>query len=409
MNVRNNTFPHARPRLQLLVISVLFAFVLLFALYRHWATGEHAFLGLSGYLPVSDALGYYRCAVGSVGFGDASGSGVPAEWCARRGIYPVMLGSLLGVLGWNAAYALIAQAVLLALCSAAAIAAALFAYGWIAALVTAVGVLTFIEAWAVGNFMTEVAGVCFGLIALALFIRGFETQRLSGALLGLAALSLGLSARAGAIFALPLAVAALLFGLGAKRLKTAGIRVLAGAVLAVCAGLVAHAAASRVLGADLANTGGNFSTTLYGLSTGTRNWDQAYRDFEHDFRTKSEREAFEVVTAKAIENIHRSPEILFNALFEALDKFVNSLFSFSDRLSHFESPLTWLYWLGLLRCFMQWRRPLNLFLLSIALGELLSAPFIIDSGGQRVLAATFWIRPLSRASASLGSPRGSYR
>lgn len=394
MNVRQDRNLQARPLLHLLGLAMLISFVFLFVLHRQWTTGEHAFLGLSGYLPVSDALGYYRCAVGAVGFGNVSAVGIPAEWCARRGVYPVMLGSLLGVLGWKAAYALIAQAVLLALCSAAAIAAVLSAYGWIAALVTTAGVLSFIESWAVGNFMTEVAGVCFGLIALVFFIRGMEMQRRSSVLLGLAALSLGLSARAGAIFALPLAIAALLAGLGAQRIKTEGVRVLAGAAVAVCTGLLAQAATSRVLGADLANTGGNFSTTLYGLSTGTRDWAQAYRDFEQVFRTESEREAFDIVKAKAIENVLESPAILLAALSEALRSFVNSLFRFSDRLSQFADALTWLFWLGFIRCLVQWRNPLNLLLFSIALGELLSAPFIIDSGGQRVLAATFWIRPL---------------
>lgn len=386
--------PRAGPWIRLVGIATLIFAAFLTALYRHWTSGEHAFLGLSGYLPVSDALGYYRCAVGAVGFDNVSAVGVPAEWCARRGIYPVMLGSLLAVLDWTPAYVLIAQAFLLALCAAAAIAAVLSAYGWVAASITALGVLSFIEAWAIGNFMTEVPGACFGLIALALFVRGSQTQRISVVLLGLAALSLGLSARAGAIFALPLAFATPMLGLGAVRLKASGPRVTAGALVAVCVGPLAHAAASRVLGADLANTGGNFSTTLYGLSTGTRNWSLAYRHFDHVFRTMSEREAFEVVRAKAIENILNSPADLLTALSEGLDSFVSSLFGFSDRLSYFESPLTWLYWLGVFWCLLRWRNSLNLILLSIALGELLSAPFIIDSGGQRVLAATYWVRPL---------------
>ena len=47
---------------------------------------------------------------------------------------------------------------------------------------------------------------------------------------------------------------------------------------------------------------------------------------------------------------------------------------------------------GLVIAVWSWRRPLALLLVVFTIGEILSAPFVIDSGGHRVLAATVGAR-----------------
>ena len=48
--------------------------------------------------------------------------------------------------------------------------------------------------------------------------------------------------------------------------------------------------------------------------------------------------------------------------------------------------------MGLVTAIWLWKRPVALLLLSFAIGEIASAPFVIDSGGHRVLAATVGAR-----------------
>ena len=55
----------------------------------NWWTGSTSHLGVASYLPVSDALGYYQCAL-SIGLLDTlNAPWFGVEWCSRRALYPL--------------------------------------------------------------------------------------------------------------------------------------------------------------------------------------------------------------------------------------------------------------------------------------------------------------------------------
>ena len=86
-----------------------------------------------------------------------------------------------------------------------------------------------------------------------------------------------MAVRPGAILVLPLLLLWAVYetrdakGLGRWMLWTA-------CAAALFSGGALQLASVYAFGGDASNTGGNFSTSLYGLSTGTRDWSQAYRD-----------------------------------------------------------------------------------------------------------------------------------
>src|SRR5947207_2048125 len=64
----------------LLVTACVAACLLLLAI--GWARGRDGYLGLASFMPVSDALGYYRCAVSIGGLRSLAAPGLGADWCS---------------------------------------------------------------------------------------------------------------------------------------------------------------------------------------------------------------------------------------------------------------------------------------------------------------------------------------
>ncbi len=75
-----------------------------------WDHGQSSHLGFIGYLPISDALGYFWCSVANSGIDTLTTPQFPIEWCARRIVYPATLISYLGVTGWRPQLVLLGQA-----------------------------------------------------------------------------------------------------------------------------------------------------------------------------------------------------------------------------------------------------------------------------------------------------------
>src|SRR5262249_23995291 len=89
---------------------VAFVFLASTLVWARWWSGRSAHLGFAGFLPVSDALGYYRCAVVANEPELSARVGIPTDWCARRALYPLALQTLLWMSGWHASIALLLQA-----------------------------------------------------------------------------------------------------------------------------------------------------------------------------------------------------------------------------------------------------------------------------------------------------------
>lgn len=378
-------------------LALAFALGAIALLWWTWERGASTHLGVAGLLPVSDAMGYYRCALLA---GESAGSapdtaahyGMTADWCGRRTIWPLALLSLLAATGWRAGTTLMLQAALIGAALGVVCHAAWRAYGIAAAALLGVLGAMFASQWALGNFMTEVYGYAAGLVGAALLIRHALTP--SAALLasGLALVSVALAARAGALFVLPLLA---LWGYLTLRpasrwcsVRTAAVVIVA----SVAGGLLQWFGAMHFLG-EWRNSGGNFAASLYGLSTGSRDWSQAYRDFAPLFAAGPETDAFAVIQRQAIANIQHNPWVFVDALQSAGAAFFRTMFAIADRVP-LASLLTALLLVGVVSSLRRWREPRASLLLVVFAGEVMAAPFIIDSGGHRVFAATVWVRPL---------------
>ena len=189
--------------------------------------------------------------------------------------------------------------------------------GIVSAIVIALALLAFASEFAIGSFMTEAFGLpvgCMGIALLLLFASGLRSK--STLLLGLTLMSIAMAVRPGAILVLPLLLLWAVYetrdakGLGRWMLWTA-------CAAALFSGGALQLASVYAFGGDASNTGGNFSTSLYGLSTGTRDWSQAYRDYKALFETQSEGHVFAVIQKGAIANIVREPLVFVGALWEA--------------------------------------------------------------------------------------------
>jgi hypothetical protein len=300
--------------------------------------------------------------------------------------------SILATGGWHVGIALLTQAFLVGAALGLLVVSAWRAYG------IATGVLiawlggVFAVEWAVGTFMTENWGLVAGFTGAALLVE-HARQRQAGLLaLGLALLSVALAARAGALFALPM-----LMLWGYVTLLPPGRRWSVFALVVPAAGLMAGPllqwAGAHHFVADASNTGGNFGPSLYGLSTGSRDWSQAYRDFAPLFAQKPEAEVFKLVQQRALENIAAQPGVFVDSLIAAAQLFRSTLFGFGPGIAYVQL-LTGLLVVGLLYCLYRWRDPRFSLPLLVFAAECLAAPLIVDSGGQRVFAATVWVRPL---------------
>ena len=353
-----------------------------------WWGSASAHLGVAGFLPVSDALGYYGCALSISASDDAHAAGSISDWCARRMLYPSMLNSLLGLTGWRPSAALALQALTIGLSSGVLLLALQRTFGWITAVLTTLAVLAFAHEFAIGNFMTEALGLPTAITGLALLLLSAREPAAARniVLLGLALISLGMTIRPGALLSLPLLGMWLLMVTRPMSTRPRAAFLVAGAI-ALALGPALHYATMLSLGVDPNNSGGNYAASLYGLSTGSRDWSQAYRDYADVFRTQPETVAFQIVQKSALENINADPYTFIGALMAAGKAFSLALFAFGP-LTPYNILATWLFCLGLLLCTFHFRRPAALLLLTLCFGELISAPFVYDSGYQRVFTVT---------------------
>src|SRR5690606_37060346 len=109
-----------------------------------------------------------------------------------------------------------------------------------------------------------------------------------------------------------------------------------------------------------------------------RDWSQSYRDFPELSGSEMEETFFARLNEVALSNIRERPEVFVNSLFQAGKGFIQWPFTIG-RLGGFNGPLTVLALVGLIVCVAGYRRAVHALLLAFALGELVSAPFIIDS------------------------------
>jgi hypothetical protein len=213
-------------------------------------------------------------------------------------------------------------------------------------------------------------------------------------MLGLSTLSLGLFGRAGALLGLPLLVlwGSLAYGKpGPGRL----LGVAVGLVCAAAVGLLLQFATLALMGLSVTNTGGNFAPVLYGLASGSRDWTEAYRVHADLFARLGEARAFREIYGLAFAQIQAHPSLFAKSLTGALGNYFSGVYgAVFDQASRAAIAAAGLATLGILATIMGWPRRVTHVVLVLVIGELLSAPLVVDSGGQRVFAATAATRAL---------------
>jgi hypothetical protein len=236
---------------------------------RDWATGQQLNFALGGWFPISDAGDWWNCAKGMEHAGSVTGfqaSGI----CLWRPVYPALLGTLSALAGGDTILVIALQSAVVSLAAFWLLRETVRLVGPLGAAFAGILLFRYLYQFAFGQLMTENAGLAFGLTGLALLLRAADGGSKRMLALGVAALSLALTARAGALFALPLI--AIWAGLAARRRDTSLWPTLALVVLAALAGPIVQAILGFAFGQGIDSSGANFSYTLYGLATGGRGW-----------------------------------------------------------------------------------------------------------------------------------------
>ena len=369
--------------------------MLLFALalsYK-WTSGFSDNFLIGGLLPYKDAKNYYLGA-------NLILQGMPLAsvgQATERPVFPGLLSSLLLLTGHNLKLAL---AFLVQLAGVGLYLSALQVrrlVGALAASLYLTGMYFYIQPLT-GYTLTEIPGFMLGCFAFVLLWRASESRTWLDTILGLLALLLAVSMRAGAFLVFP--VLALWAGWAFRGEKRFSLITTAGALILLLVGYyLVNSFYARLLGIPPGSAFGNFSYALYGQVRGGTGWHSAIEEL-------GTREPAAVYSA-AWQYFREHPISLFIGFAKSYRDFFllgqRSIFPFGEyRWQNMPSIALWvgvlllLGW-GLIRLIRDVRSPQSALLLAGFAGLFLSIPFLppID-GGARFHASTmpfFWVIP----------------
>lgn len=126
-----------------------------------------------------------------------------------------------------------------------------------------------------GTLLTENLGFLLGNLSLFFLLRGATNQKLNLSLIGLFLLTIGLNARAGAFFILPILViwAAISFRASHSFWRTFFI-----GIAVVILGMAGNLLLAKAINSPTSAMFSNYSYTLYGLAVGNKGWEQVLID-----------------------------------------------------------------------------------------------------------------------------------
>ncbi|MDK2980473.1 MAG: hypothetical protein PWQ55_820 [Chloroflexota bacterium] len=340
---------------------------------------------LAGFLPYKDGFYYYNGA-GML----LSGRLIPAYGLqgAFRPLFPALLSSFLWLSGQNLLLALQCMVLVTGLSLYLSAMAVRRAYGPLPAALYFALTFAFIRPM-LGDTLTELPGLAFACLALALLLHAGRTKNIWWAGLGGVMLVLALSIRAGAFFMLPFVILWWGWLQRGDKWRPWKQMVILGLVL-VAAFALFNTLLPRVLVAAGESTFGNFSWMLYGQAVGGAG-------FKYHAEALGTSDSAVVLQA-ALEKIRTYPQgFLIGCAKAYRDFFTNNSLGMFELISGAHSPGGWLFWGGCLALLVlgTWRawkarsKAANLLLLAGLLGVLVSIPFLppID-GGKRFYAGS---------------------
>lgn len=333
--------------------------------------------------PVSDASDYWICSSELTLTGNFFGP--PAEWCQRRPIYAAWLGGLKVLTNQHMQLSLLLQAVIVTLSMLVVVQRCVGMVGLAAGTVAAACLVLYARQEALAVVMTENAGLLFGCLGLSLLLAACGQRNLRLALAGIAALSCGLNARAGALFVLPALV--LWFAIIAPQWGTKRWIAVPTVVLAATAGFALQAAVVLLAGGDPNASHGNFAYVLYGLAAGGKGWSHVLAEYPA-LQTLPDQLRSARIMEMALQEVWSNPAGLVRGLWINIETFIAYGTIGVDKLGLF-APFYMPLWLfGLVVATVRWRDPTCLLLAAMALGSLASVPLLMVDGGPRIFAAT---------------------
>ncbi len=350
-----------------------------------WTQVPANYSAFGGLFPYSDAKLYYDGALHVISEGDLD------TWNMRRPINALLFSLRLTMAGQNLQVALLMQGGILG--------AACFFLGRTVSKDLGVPAGLFVVACLYGfsreyvsSTLSETLGVTLGTIATALLWRAARDRIEWMVVLGILIMTLGLNARAGAFFALPLLVMWVGFAFRGDRIFAWRVAGLGSA--AVVLGFVINSSVLWVYGNGMGIGHGNFAHTLYGLSSGTPDWTKIYADFP-EARFLEEKSQNDFIYARAWDNISNRPSYLYKGLEDGAKIFSSKLAMYTNQVialpvEKIDNQIHQLMAIvGLIFLWRHRREPVVSIIFAANIGMLLSGPIVFPDGGRRVLAVSY--------------------
>ena len=366
-----------------------------------WGGGKPLVYALGGFFPLTDGAIYWLCSLQLAASGDVPG---PFGWvtflsggyCTNRPSHTGLLATLQVLAGFDARVLLLMLGMIIGAAMAYLSFEVAKTFGWLAAIATYGLVLAYASEHVLSMLTSESSGMILGLLGLGILVRFARTDSWSDALYGIAVLSIGLFTRAGAMLVLLLLF---LWTIWHARYLRGPERYafLAKGVCCIGAGFLLQRILLTLIGDPSSGYFSNFSVVLYALATGSRNWREVLVTW--GVETPYPVETLNVVLPVAISKVLEQPGTFFRSLAGAEHDYLATLFQL-PWVQSINSLLIALSMVGVARVAISVQRRGCQALLVLALGEMLSAPFVFDADGMRVFAATFPVRCLLVALAA---------
>ena len=344
-----------------------------------WASGQTESGILSGVVPMFDSAGYYGDALRLLAGQRFS------ELSTRRPLFIAFFAFLLWIANHNLLYALGILTLLVCLACYLLSREINETHGPAIAAFVLVFIFVYYRFHS-GAVRTENLGVLFGVLGTTLIWRGISKSQQLYLMAGIFLTSIGMIARAGAFFILPVLVlwGAILFRQNGKIISW---RFLVGGAIAVASAFLANHLIGKSFGASEAVPFGNFSYSLYGLVSGGNSW-------AYVLETHPEAGYIEIYKM-AFELIFEQPNLLLKGVFHNYSMFFSNtsygLFAYMGGEGNLSSIISYyallvLSFLGVWNWFRNRKDPHLGFVMASTLGLLLSVPFLPPTDAFRLRA-----------------------
>jgi hypothetical protein len=361
------------------------------ALAGVWASGHTQSISISGLIPLYDAQAYYIDALRLL-----AGRNI-MEFSAARPLFTGLLATLLATSGHNLMIALTILTAVNALACYLVTKEIQRTHGSLAAVFLLIFLFLYYRYRTIGTVMSENLGLPFGILGVALIWRGITNSNYRLVLYGLFINTIGLNARPGAFFILPVM---LLWGSWCFKGpdKLFSWRFFLMGIGAIGAGFALNLVIMRLIGTPSSVPFSQFSYALYGLASGGNSWSYIF-EVHPELVGLLEPEKTRTIYKLTFELIRNHPTYVLQGAVHNWSMLLSNswynVFSFAGGENYYVNILTrWglylLCFLGLIKWIQNISDPYTSFVTAATVGILISVPFVppADSYGMRLYAAS---------------------